>query len=69
MSKNRLVWYMRQLFPIRYKTYFIQNNIHYYTEWRMWFGKYFNVKKREITKEEYDAKVELPPCFQVIPLG
>lgn len=69
MTRDKLLWCVKQLLPLKYRTYFIENSIHYYTEWCMWFGKCFNIKKWEITKEEYDAKGELPPCFQVIPLG
>lgn len=72
MNKDKMVWCIKQLLPLKYKTYYIQDSaVHYYTEWRMWFGKCFNIKKWEITKKEYDTRVATftPPAFQVISMG
>ena len=44
-------WCFKQLFPLCYRSEYTLNNKKYLTTWRMWFGKCFDIKVREIVIE------------------
>ena len=39
-----MLWYLKQLLPLSYKSTYIENNQKHYTTWRMWFGRCFNIR-------------------------
>lgn len=50
---NRLRWYAKQLFPMRYSTVSrpVVNEVAQGTQfvtWRMWFGRCFNVQRTAV---------------------
>ena len=38
---NRLIWYLRQLLPLHYRTRYREDGRLHYAVWRMWFGRVF----------------------------
>jgi len=40
-----MIWYLKQLLPLKYKTEYIEGGQRYFEEWRMWFGRCFNIKR------------------------
>jgi len=40
---NRIEWYLRQLLPLCYKTFYGQNGEKHFTTWRMWLGRCFDI--------------------------
>lgn len=47
-------WYLKQLFPLTYRTHYGKDGKEMFCVWRMWFGKCFDVE--EYTIGEYDPK-------------
>lgn len=47
-----MIWYLKQLFPLKYDTTYGENGKWYVSVWRMWFGRCFNIKKWEIVRQE-----------------
>jgi hypothetical protein len=45
---SRLLWFPKQLLPLRYHTNYWENGKHYHCDWNMFLGRCFNVKTREI---------------------
>lgn len=43
MSRSRLVWYLKQLFPLTYRTTYTEAGVRHFTVWRMWLGRCFDV--------------------------
>jgi len=50
---NRIVWYLKQLLPLKYDTEYGQDGKSYVSVWRMWFGRCFAVKKYELKENIY----------------
>ena len=49
MFWERVIWYMKQLLPLRYETiYGGTGGKRYLSIWRMWFGRCFNVRTWEL---------------------
>ena len=40
---GKLIWCLKQLLPLTYRTTYVQNGKSHFTVWNMWFGKCFNV--------------------------
>ena len=40
---NKLIWYIKQLLPLTYRTTYTENGKKHYTVWNMWFGRNFNI--------------------------
>lgn len=41
MVWSRLRWMLRQLLPLHYRTWYIEEGKRHYAVWRMWFGRVF----------------------------
>jgi len=41
---NKILWYLKQLFPLRYKSEYMENGEKCLCIWRMWFGRCYNIK-------------------------
>jgi hypothetical protein len=41
MRRSRIVWLLRQLLPLHYRTRYTENGRRHYAVWRMWFGRVF----------------------------
>ena len=39
-----MMWYLKQLFPCTYQSSFTDGNGKHEMQWKMWFGKCYNVK-------------------------
>ncbi len=47
--KSKLLWYAKQLIPIHYTTKYSDNNgNNFVCNWKMFFGKCYNVEHRKI---------------------
>ena len=44
-----MIWYLKQLLPLRYHTHYKQNGYWHVVDWRMWFGKSFAVDDVKLT--------------------
>jgi hypothetical protein len=40
---NKLIWYLRQLLPLHYRTRYTENGQRHFAVWQMWFGRCFSV--------------------------
>lgn len=49
---NKLVWYIKQLFPLTYRTRYKENGKPHFCVWRMWFGFCFNID--DVVTVEHD---------------
>ena len=38
-----MIWYLKQLLPLTYRSHYTQDNKKHFTVWNMWFGRCFNV--------------------------
>lgn len=45
---NKILWYLKQLFPLTYRSKYNMDGKKYFHVWQMWFGKCFNSEKYEI---------------------
>jgi len=45
---NKLLWYLKQLLPLKYDTTYGQDDKKYVSIWNMWFGKCFSIKQYEL---------------------
>jgi hypothetical protein len=45
---NKIIWYLKQLFPFLYITTFTEEGKRKLCIWRMWFGKSFKIRYWEI---------------------
>jgi len=36
-----MIWYLKQLLPLKYESLYRDSDGRHYSEWRMWFGKVF----------------------------
>lgn len=43
MSKQRLIWYLRQLLPLHYRTTYVEDGQRHFAVWQMWMGRCYNV--------------------------
>ena len=44
-------WYVRQILPLTYRSHYVEmNGKKYFTVWRMWFGRCFDIDKVETVK-------------------
>lgn len=42
---NRILWYIKQLLPLTYRTHYKKAGKKYFCVWNMWFGKCFNIEE------------------------
>lgn len=40
---NRVIWYLKQLLPLTYRTTYTENGQRHFSVWRMWFGRCFDI--------------------------
>jgi hypothetical protein len=40
---QRIKWYIKQLFPLTYRTTYTQEGKRHFTVWRMWMGRCYAV--------------------------
>lgn len=45
---NKIIWCLKQLLPLTYRSHFEMANKKYFCVWRMWFGRCFNIEEVEI---------------------
>ena len=38
-----MLWYLKQLFPLTYRTAYKENGKKHFTVWKMWFGRCFKI--------------------------
>lgn len=38
-----MMWYLKQLFPLTYRTTYVQNGEKHFTVWKMWLGRCYNI--------------------------
>jgi len=40
----KILWYLKQLFPLTYKSKYKIKEEQFYSVWKMWLGKCYNIK-------------------------
>ena len=45
---NKLTWYLKQLFPLKYDTTFTENKMRKLCIWIMWFGRCYKARYFEL---------------------
>ena len=53
---NRLAWYFKQLFPLRYVSVYTQDGNRRLDTWRMWFGRCFDIKHYQLKRSNSMTK-------------
>jgi hypothetical protein len=48
---QRLLWYIKQLFPFTYVTDYCEDEKHWVCVWKMWIGRCFDIRKWEVRGE------------------
>ena len=43
---NKILWYLKQLLPLTYKTTYSIGDEKHYCKWTMFFGKCYNINDR-----------------------
>ena len=38
-----MLWYLRQLLPLSYRTRYVENGERHYVKWRMWLGRCYHI--------------------------
>jgi len=46
-----MLWYLKQLLPLTYRTTYGKDGKKFFTVWNMWFGVCFNVDEYEIVSK------------------
>ena len=46
-----ILWYLKQLLPLTYRTTYKENGKDIFCVWNMWFGVCFNIESYEIKKD------------------
>lgn len=47
---KRIVWLLRQLLPLTYRSHFHIEGQHYFAVWRMWLGRTFDMEYLQIAQ-------------------
>ncbi len=45
---NRAVWYFKQLFPLTYRSHFVEEGKNMFSVWKMWFGRSYKTETVEV---------------------
>lgn len=45
-----IIWYLKQLLPLRYESVYLEGGKRWLCIWRMWFGRCFSVRYFELAK-------------------
>lgn len=45
---NRLIWYPKQLLPLRYHTTVLTNGVRTHYDWNMFLGRCYNIETKEL---------------------
>lgn len=45
---RKLMWYFKQLLPLKYYSEYTSNGTKYTCKWRMWMGRCFGVDERKV---------------------
>lgn len=48
--KEKLTWYLKQLLPFSYETFYRQDDKLYFERWRMWFGFCFSKERVKVQR-------------------
>lgn len=48
---KKILWYIKQLLPLKYKSIYKENGKTYLSLWNMWYGKCFNIEKYQIAEK------------------
>ena len=46
---HKIVWLLKQLVPLTYRSKYEKNGKKFFCVWQMWFGKCFNIEEYQIT--------------------
>jgi len=44
----KMVWYLKQLLPLTYRSKYKEKGVKYFCVWSMWFGKSYNIDTFEV---------------------
>jgi hypothetical protein len=59
MKMNKIVWYLKQLLPLTYRTTYVQGDKKHFTVWKMWFGRSYDINDYVIIGEENEPSEHL----------
>ena len=45
---NKAIWYLRQLFPLKYESIYRENGIKKISIWKMYMGRCFDIRTYEL---------------------
>lgn len=55
---NRAVWYLKQLFPLTYRSYHREGGKYYFSVFKMWFGRCYKIDKVRIYSKDTEKTPE-----------
>lgn len=38
-----MIWYLKQLLPLTYRTWYRENGVQHFCVWNMWMGRCYNI--------------------------
>jgi hypothetical protein len=41
--RDRVLWHLKQLLPLTYRTWYAEQGVWHFTVWRMWLGRCFDI--------------------------
>lgn len=41
---SKIDWYIKQLFPLTYRTTYVENGENRFVVWKMWFGRCYKIE-------------------------
>lgn len=50
MKMSRIIWYLKQLFPLMYVSEYTANGKKELCIWRMWFGRCFDERRYKLAE-------------------
>jgi hypothetical protein len=46
-----MIWYLKQLLPLTYRSKYTEDGKAYFTVWKMWFGKSYKIDKVRVYED------------------
>jgi len=53
---DKLIWYVKQLLPLTYRTQYVEKSETHFCVWRMWFGRCFDIYDVAISRTTHTTE-------------
>ncbi|WP_117161453.1 hypothetical protein [Paraliobacillus sp. X-1268] len=59
----KIIWYLKQLIPLTYRTKYTEDGVKYFTVWKMWLGKCYEVDSYEVKNSNHETIDAMIACI------